>query len=182
MILMNTLNDSNNSVETLQTENKHCPHCGARLKEWWHVLTPGVVGALRKFATAVHRYNRNDINPRKDLDGTDLELTKNEDGNWSVLRYHGLVAHVRKPDGTRKGGYWLLTRRGGQFLRNEIAIPRRVKSWRNRIVGYDQKFIRITDLKDVQPFYETIDTVEYDIHESHPKKTFASVGDGTLGL
>jgi predicted transcriptional regulator len=90
----------------------------------------------------------------------DLSLTKNDYNNFQKLRYHGLVAKVKA-----KAGYWLITKRGGQFLRNEIAIPAGVKTFRNHVEedGHTKETVRITDFKDRYPTFQSEFAYEYKV-------------------
>ena len=49
-------------------------------------------------------------------------------------------------------GFWLITRNGASFLRNEIDMPKKVQTQDNRKVGESQERVRITDL--IKEFYE----------------------------
>ena len=72
-----------------------CPHCRAQSYSYYHAVTPGIVNALVKFRRAVIAKDTNSVHTRKDMDGTPNELSKGEYGNWTMLRYHGLVAKDR---------------------------------------------------------------------------------------
>jgi len=112
-----------------------CPHCGASLEKRAHRLSKGLVNSLVLFKLKVCELDRNEIHLLKDMD-----FTKNQYNNFQKLRYHGLVAKVYdKETRMRKSGYWLLTRRGNQFLKNLISVPVRVSTFRNRIVEKDEK-------------------------------------------
>lgn len=122
-------------AETMQTTAK-CPHCGAGMKAFWHNLSPGLVNSLIKAIQHVHTSGKNRFNANKDLG-----LTHNEAANFQKLRFHALVAHA---DGDNpRGGEWLITARGGAFLRGEIAVPQRVKTFRNKVIDHDAHLIDI---------------------------------------
>lgn len=115
-----------------------CPHCGASMKEYIHSLTPGLVKSLVKFGEAISCKGTNDIHLQ-----TEVDLTKNEYNNFQKLRYWGLVHHANKEN--IKSGRWLLTKRGGQFLRNEIQIPKKVKTFRNQKIDEWKGLVSIKD-------------------------------------
>ena len=71
-------------------------------------------------------------------------------------RFHALVAKV---DG--KPGFWLITSRGGQFLRGEIAIPERVKTFRNKVLEHSTELIHINELKGKIPVFQREFAYEY---------------------
>lgn len=139
--------------------NKRCEHCNASLKEWWHTLTPGLVNALFKFVKAVKAKGINEVHLQ-----TEVELTKNEYNNFQKLRFHALVAKV-KENKAHKAGYWLVTARAGQFLRREIKVHRKVKTFRNRVIGYSDEMISIDYFREKLGWLET--DFDFDIHEGN---------------
>lgn len=134
-----------------------CPHCFKPLppgirqtKRWRHTFSPVLASAVRKFAIGVGRKGRNEIHLRRDLTG-DIRLTVDELNNFTKVRFFALVAHVRRPDGTRKQGYWLLTRRGSRFLKGQEAIPRWVATQSNHVESHAEERIMIRDLSGLPP-------------------------------
>jgi hypothetical protein len=121
-----------------------CPTCGASLKAYWHTLNAGLVSVLVAAIRFVHASGQNEFH----LQG-DLRLSVNQFCNFTKLRFHGLVAKV---DG--KPGCWLITRRGGQFLRGEVSVPLRVKTFRNRVVEHSPELVHIGELKGKIPAFE----------------------------
>lgn len=77
-------------------------------------------------------------------------------GNFTKLRFHALVA---KKDG--KPGFWLITSRGGSFLRGEIAVPLKVKTFRNKVLDHSKELIHINELKGKVPYFEQQYAYEY---------------------
>ena len=114
------------------------------MKAFWHTLTPGLVSVLVKCIEFVHDHNRNEFHLQNDL-----HLSVNEFSNFTKLRFHALVAKVEE-----KPGYWLITKRGGQFLRAEISVPLKVKTFRNRVLEHSTELIHINELKGKIPVFE----------------------------
>lgn len=142
-------------------EEKFCETCGARLMSHWERLTPGLVRSLVKFKAAIYTQNRNRIHYKRET-----TLNHSELSNFQKLRFHALVAKVYDAKGNREYGYWLLTRRGNQFLKGEIAVPRRVRIFRNEVKEHDENRVMIGDvLKSAAslPYFETRETLEYEI-------------------
>ena len=104
-----------------------------------HILTPGLVQILIKLIQAVKQKNKNEVHLQKDVD-----LTHNEYANAQKLRYFGLIAKTGNP------GYWLITERGGKFLRNEIAVSYKVSTQNNHIVAKSEE---VRMIKDYFPAY-----------------------------
>lgn len=125
-------------------QDHHCPHCGASTKEYWHSLTKGLLSVLVKVKTKVITLNRNEIHPIKDC-----ELNYNEASNLQKLRYFALIAK------SKKAGYWLLTRRGSEFLKGITAIPKRIRTFRGHIVERDSELVFVKDIfKEDLPIWE----------------------------
>lgn len=129
-----------------------CPHCGAKMQSYWHRMTPGLVKALVKFAKAVKANGVNHAHTRKDA-----HLTTSELCNFTKLRHHGLVAKYME-NGEHVTGEWLLTKRAGEFLRGEIDIPLKVKTYRNKNVDYSKEMVNIRDIGG--DWFENIKTIK----------------------
>ena len=93
-----------------------------------HCLTPGLVEILRKIINQVKVANINKVHLQKDL-----TLTHSEFANLQKLRYWGLIAKC-KESGIKQPGYWVVTRNGGSFLRNEMEMPKIVGTLDNRVI------------------------------------------------
>ncbi|MCG3177355.1 MAG: hypothetical protein MOGMAGMI_02329 [Candidatus Omnitrophica bacterium] len=144
----------------VKEEVKFCECCGARLMGRWERVTPGLVRTLIKFKRAVLAHNRNRVHVWKEAG-----LVTNELCNFQKLRFHALVAKVRDANGDHEIGYWLLTKRGNQFLKGLVAVPRRVFVFRNEVKNHDAGTVTIKDVLRSQelPHFETRDTLEYEI-------------------
>ena len=137
-----------NKEEVLCTK---CPHCGAGMKAWWHTLSTGLVGALIIAIEFVKKNNNNEFHLLNDL-----QLSKTQYNNFQKLRLHGLVTQV-----DNKGGYWLITARGGKFLRGEISIPERVQTFRNEVIGHSKETVHISDYRNTFPEFQSEFAYEY---------------------
>lgn len=142
---------------------EHCPHCGANMKAFWHTLNPGLVSVLIKCIEFVHNHDKNEFHLQNDL-----HLSVNEFSNFTKLRFHALVAKVEG-----KPGYWLITARGGQFLRGEIAVPLRVKTFRNKVLEHSKEMIHILQLKGKIPYFEQQYAYEYQRPKNVPAESNA---------
>ncbi len=157
-------------MENDQTnQTAECPHCGAAMKEWHHTLSVGLVICLIKAIKFVKNRNINKFHLR------DLELTQNEYNNFQKLRFHGLIAHADKDN--IKSGYWLITTRGGQFLRGEVSVPKRVKTYRNQVIGHDTELVHISKFRGETGWFES--DFKFDIHEGRlVQKMQTSISSG----
>ena len=118
---------------------------------YWKRISKGNIGALIKLRQGIGRLNKNDVHIAQDI-----ELTYSERANFSTLRQHGLVAHVKDDDGNRVSGRWLLTKRGAEFLRGEISIPQRVATMNNRVIDHDTVHVTITDVMQTLPVFDDV--------------------------
>ena len=123
---------------------ERCPTCGATCKAYFSTLTPGLVAVLIQCIQWVHQHDRNEFHLQNDL-----HLSFKENSNFSKLRQHALVAKI---DG--KPGKWLITNRGGAFLRGEIAVPLKVQTYRNEVIGHSTELIHIRELRGKVPEFE----------------------------
>lgn len=152
-------------LDVEEPEPNKCAYCGANVKKYWHRITPALVDALIKLKRSVIDKGENKVHLLKDFHGQN-ELTRHEWNNFTKLRYHGLAVKYKDDDGNHKGGYWLLTRRGSQFLRGEIEIPERVQTFRNRITDKSEVFVKVGDVVGSVPYIETIDDIDYELADA----------------
>lgn len=141
-------------------EHQTCETCGASLKEYWHSMTVGLVKTLVKCYEHVCRTNCNVFKMN------DLKLDHSEYGNFNKLRFHGLIAKYRV-DGEVQNREWVITRRGVAFLKGELQIPLRVKTFRNRVVDHDEEMVTVTNIMKNQLYWE--DKFDFSIFE--PKQS-----------
>lgn len=129
----------------------------ANRKIYWHPITPGLVNALIKFRRAVITKDQNSVHLLKDMDGTPNELTRHEWNNFTKLRFHGLAVRDEKAG----AGYWLLTRRGNDFLHGKLAIPAKVMTIDNKVEGHDDIVRTIDEVMGHDgPYFDTIETIK----------------------
>jgi len=129
---------------TEEKTEEYCTCCGASMKSYHHALSSGLVSALIKSIKFVQEDNKNLFHLQNDL----TSLTKNEYNNFQKLRFHGLVAK------TDKAGYWLITKRGGMFLRGEMAVPKTVQTFRNEVIGHSEETVTIRDFAGKVPEFQ----------------------------
>ena len=128
------------------------------MKMYWHKLTPALVKTLVKIYMKVHDKGENRIHPHNEMD-----LTTSEHMNMTKLRFHGLIAKC-KEDGQVERGYWLITRRGADFLKGELALPRDVQTFRNKVTNHKGDLVKVKDVLGSEPYVQGIDDFEYEIY------------------
>lgn len=132
-------------MQSVFEQLQKCEHCGASMRKWKHSLTRGLVRTFVKFVYAVRKKNFNEVHLQNDV-----ELTKNEYNNFQKLHYFGLVAKAKKP------GHWVLTKWGGEFFRNQRAIPKFAISFRDHLIERQGATVTIRD------FYGKDNAVPFD--------------------
>lgn len=142
------------------------------MKMYWHKMTPILVHALVKFRSAINDKGVNSVHLKKDMDDTRNELTRHERSNWTKLRFHGMVAKVRKEDKTQVRGHWLLTKRGASFLNGLCKTPYEVQTFRNKVVDHSDQMVSVAEVIGSTPYVETIDDIQYEVFEPKELKLF----------
>lgn len=92
-----------------------CEHCGMTTT-YILGLDRGSVDILLDLFAHISAKGVNEIHPKKETD-----WSNNPDKTWYLTnlsrpRFHGLIAYVKE-----KKGYYCLTRKAGQFLRNNLV-------------------------------------------------------------
>jgi hypothetical protein len=126
---------------------ERCPHCGATTSARWENLSTGLVRILTKAIQAVYEKKDNRFHWHRDL-----ALTNNESHNLQKLRFHGLIAHADKEH--PKSGEWLITARGGAFLRGEIPVPKKVLIFRNEVKDHSAELVYIGAFRHQIPEFQ----------------------------
>lgn len=115
------------------------PESGAR--KYWYKLTPGLLDVLFILLEYVHTNDRNEFTAKEVRD----KLKTFQYTQFTKLRFHGLIAKIKDDNGTFTGK-WLITRRAGDFLRNEIVLPQKVQTQANKVIDYDDVNVSIRDV------------------------------------
>jgi hypothetical protein len=155
-----------------------CPHCDANMYIHRHRLSKGLVNSLIKMKRGVIEMQKNQIHLQ-----SELVLSKNDYNNFQKLRYHGLVAKcIDSETKERLSGYWLLTKRGNEFLKNMVSLPLAVYTFRNKIVNKHPDRVRLSDVlsNDELPYWDKDFIHDYaDVHDIEEIK-FDINGQGLL--
>ncbi len=120
----------------MNEEDKLCPVCGAKMKQYPHSLTRVQAGGLIKLA---------DYGIGAASISYDLDLNLGEYTNFAKLAYWGLVEKAN-PNGGERGGIWKLTEKGIAFMRGLTAVPLRVWVYRGEVVKTSDNFVSISSL------------------------------------
>lgn len=124
-----------------------CDKCGAKVVEYKHSLSKGLLRCLFRMAQA------GGVPVRIST----LKLTHAQQANFQKLRYWNVVAKVDiSDDGTaiQKDGVWKLTDLGWDFIREKIRLPKSVWTYRADVVRYDGEEILFSEVTDGYKFRE----------------------------
>lgn len=111
-----------------QNNSGHCNHCEQTIKIYRYGISTSMVHVLRAMGRASRMGG--DI-----LDVDKLDLRHSERTQLTKMRFHGLVAKVKK-DGHQIPRHWVVTTKGWQFLGNH-EIPAKVVIYNNQLLGHD---------------------------------------------
>lgn len=125
-----------------KTAAKKCLCCTANMRRSRHNLGRIQVETLQKCLEIISQKNENML-LRKEFKNT---VDADEDGNWTKLRFLGLVAKYRDKEGNHPQGAWVITRRGFNFMYGKEQVPSYVITFRNKIVERSPDFISVTDV------------------------------------
>lgn len=119
---------------------------------YWHSLTPILVVGLEKLYRGVLAKGENKIHLLKELTGEN-RLATHEWNNFTKLRFHGLADKYIE-NGEHHSGYWFITEKGINFLAGWELVPKRVQTFRNKVVGYDRVTISYSDVATAETYVE----------------------------
>lgn len=107
-----------------------CETCGAKVVEYKHGLSKGLVRVLYIIARGGK--------VGETISMSDLKLTYSQRCNSQKLRYWYLIEKVH--DQLSKGGDWRVTNRGSEFLQGIISLPQYVWTFHGEQVRYEGKY------------------------------------------
>lgn len=138
-------------------EHGRCIECNQKVTIYSHRMDDLNVVALRKIWEYVVTGKENKIDVGK------AGLNYEERSRVTQLRFHGLIAKYKTATGTQVPSTWLMTKRGGDFLKGIITIPAIVYTFDNEVIGHGieqvgRKYFRT--LNDFGAHYEAWDIVD----------------------
>lgn len=110
-------------------------------RKYWYKITPGLVDILLIMLDYVHEKNENIFTWKEVRD----RLKAFQYTQQTKLRFHGLIANVKDENGVHTG-QWLITSRAADFLRGDIAIPERVQTMNNKVIGHEDHNVTVREV------------------------------------
>lgn len=139
--------------------NDVCETCGGPVKEYYHSLTRGLVDTLVKFGYYVRNKG---LNKAHIIDEVGLSIPQY--CNFQKLKYFGLVAKWKDPNGSTKTGYWVLTMQGLEFLKDRASVAKKVKTFRGVKISEEGPYVKISDFHQAgDPYWEQ--EFSFEIHD-----------------
>ena len=126
-------------IQELQTiaeqHDGHCDRCGQLIQIYRYRVNQQMAIVLRKMRAEIEKTNENKIN----FDSLDIPYRLSS--QRSKMRLHGLIAKY-KEGGVHVANTWLITKKGGDFLRGE-PIVEKVVVFNNKVIGHEGEMIDI---------------------------------------
>lgn len=115
-------------------KGEHCPLCGQHAKLYRRKITSGMAASL------ISMYGQT----RQDW--IHVTSIKSRSRDHAMLAYWGLIEEMpaQGPHGGR-AGYWRVTDRGCNFLKNRLTVPKYAKVYDGRVLGFDGPGVVIRD-------------------------------------
>lgn len=128
------------SIETMIDSNKgHCTTCHQTIAFYRYAVNKQIATVLKAMRARIDETGVNEIS------FDDLELSYELKTQRSKLRLHGLIAKVKDAEGNNVANTWLITKKGGDFLRG-AEIQKYVKVYNNQVIGHEGGFVTINRL------------------------------------
>lgn len=133
---METIADGKQFLRNGWQQGVNCPCCGQLVKLYDRKLNSGMAIFLLGLYGSTFEGNFEHAS-------TVLVGTKSLD--YSVLRHWRLIEEDnRLVAGKRKSGFWRVSERGRKFVEAKITVPSHVKLFNNKLVGFSEDRISIT--------------------------------------
>ena len=122
-----------------------CPVCNAKTVKYKHTLNVPLIKGLE----AIARSGRDPVKI------SELNMSKQQWTNFQKLRYFDLVEqYYDEEDGKRIGGEWIITQRGVDFIKGDIAIYQKVWTYRGVRLDYAGEEVSVHDIIEDYQFRE----------------------------
>lgn len=145
-------------------EHGYCPCCYRHAEAKWIQLNPGLINTLQKIYGAIVLKGENDIHLGKDTEGTEFELTYGQRSSITMLRFHGLVFKIRNDQKKQVPGHWGISSRGASFLRGDISIPLKVRTFDNQVKDHSPEKVSFREVMKSNPKdLPIVDFIHYEI-------------------
>jgi len=111
-----------------------CPCCGQFVKLYKRKLNSGMAVTLIR----IYNQNKHDEEnwiPVKEF----LRINKYKNSHdWTLLKHWGLLQEKEQIENNinKSSGYWKITKKGKEFVKNKISVPNKVHIYNNIVLGF----------------------------------------------
>lgn len=116
--------------EFIEQGKGKCDRCHQTIKIYRYKVNQQIATVLRKMREVVELQGENSVNFDK------LNLPYRLSSQRTKMRLHGLIAKVKDATGSQVANTWLITKKGGDFLRGQ-PIQETVVVYNNQGLGHE---------------------------------------------
>jgi hypothetical protein len=127
---MTTMDEMEDAYQQYESREGYCSHCGAKMMEYANKLNKPMMMALQK----IYRNHK-----QKPILISSV-LLHPQICNFSKLKHWGLVTK------DETDGYWKITDKGVKFLFNQVVVPLKVWTFRDKVTKFDETLVGINDV------------------------------------
>lgn len=121
----------------MKTEPELCPTCGGKMVEYTHSLSKSLVRAFYKAFRASDSIGSFKVSQLPGMSHSQL-------ANLQKLRYWDMIR--KAPNSNAKGGEWIITRRGRDFIEGRISLSKKVITYRAEVVKFEGVQVSVQDV------------------------------------
>jgi hypothetical protein len=131
-----TIQEAKNFLQTNKEKGCICPCCGQNVKIYKHLMNAKKALYLIKIYKATLQGNWCNV----------MQIAKADNGDYAKLRFWGLIEESKEipTEDVKSNGLWRITRKGIQFVRGELRIPKYARVYDNRFYGFHDEDDLIT--------------------------------------
>lgn len=119
-------------------KGSNCPCCGQFVKRYKRKLTKTHVNYLLE----LYRIGKDDLERFihvSELISKSKQFAKTFSGEFARLRHFGLIE-------SGGDGNWRITRKGINFIDNKIEMPKYIKIYNNKVLGFSREMITVRQI------------------------------------
>jgi len=136
-----------------------CPCCGQQVKQYEYKLYDSSASALIRLYNLTLFKGEGEFHVRDFAEATQLYTRAS---HFAELRFWGLIEKGEKTSkNTPSAGFWRITEKGKQFVRNEITVKSSIKMFNNQFQGFSGDLISIKECLGTKFNYADIFNVNF---------------------
>lgn len=132
-----TIEEAKKQLENDWFEGAKCPCCGQLVKRYARKLTASMARGL----ISLYKQTNNTTYP--------LHIKKIEavnGGEFAQLKRWGLIKEADNTESyKRRSGYWFITRKGVDFIKGNVQVPKYCDTYNGKTLGFSQEMTTIKE-------------------------------------